>query len=91
MALGSVIKSHPTSISPSPSLIAAYVVAIFLGQIGYCILLVIARKPETKVSSALPASTWSILSILQTTLVKAVGLSLVFANWLMALWAISWV
>ncbi|KAG0698943.1 hypothetical protein DFH29DRAFT_983708 [Suillus ampliporus] len=71
---GSVIKSHPTSISPSPSLIAAYVAAIFLGQIGYCILLVMARKPETK-----------------TTLVRAVGLSLVFANWLMALWAISWV
>ncbi|KAG1840247.1 hypothetical protein F4604DRAFT_1833196 [Suillus subluteus] len=71
---GSIIKSHPTSISPSPSLIAAYIVAIFLGQIGYCVLLVVARKPETK-----------------TTLVKGVGLSLVFANWLMALWAVSWV
>ncbi|KAG1741257.1 hypothetical protein EDB19DRAFT_1704993 [Suillus lakei] len=71
---GSIIESHPTSISPSPSLIAAYVVAIFLGQIGYCTLLVIARKPETK-----------------TTLVRGVGLSLVFANWLMALWAVSWV
>ncbi|KAG2132099.1 hypothetical protein DEU56DRAFT_813089 [Suillus clintonianus] len=71
---GSIIKSHPTSISPSPNLIAAYIVAIFLGQIGYCILLVIARKPETK-----------------TTLVKGVGLSLVFANWLMAIWAICWI
>lgn len=71
---GSIIKSHPTSISPSPNLIAAYIVAIFLGQIGYCTLLVVARKPETK-----------------TTLVKGVGLSLVYANWLMALWAICWV
>ncbi|KAG2363788.1 hypothetical protein BDR07DRAFT_1403321 [Suillus spraguei] len=61
---GSIIKSHPTSISPSPNLIAAYIVAIFLGQIGYCTLLVVARKPETK-----------------TTLVKGVGLSLVYANW----------
>lgn len=73
-SIASVIKSHPTSISPSPHLITAYVVAIFLGQIGYCILLVVARKPETK-----------------TTLVKGVGLSLVFANWLMALWAVCWV
>ncbi|OAX38340.1 hypothetical protein K503DRAFT_166279 [Rhizopogon vinicolor AM-OR11-026] len=45
---GDIMKSHPTSISPSPRIIAAYVVAIFLGQIGYCVLLVIARKPETK-------------------------------------------
>ncbi|KAG1837346.1 hypothetical protein C8R48DRAFT_743561 [Suillus tomentosus] len=71
---GSIIESHPTSISPSPSLISAYAIAICLGQIGYCTLLVVARKPETK-----------------TTIVKGVGLSLVFANWLMALWAVCWV
>ncbi|KAG2134873.1 uncharacterized protein EDB93DRAFT_1171653 [Suillus bovinus] len=73
-SVGSIINSHPTSISPSPNLIAAYVIAIFLGQIGYCTLLVVARKPETK-----------------TTLVRGVGLSLVFANWLMALWAVCWI
>ncbi|KAG2093305.1 uncharacterized protein F5147DRAFT_720984 [Suillus discolor] len=63
---GTIIKSHPTSISPSPSLISAYVAT------AHCS--VVARKPETK-----------------TTIVKGVGLSLVFANWLMALWAVCWV
>jgi branched-subunit amino acid ABC-type transport system permease component len=43
-------------------------------QIGYCVLLVLATKPETK-----------------KTLVKAVGLSLVLSNFLMAVWAITWV
>lgn len=51
--LGSIIELHPTSISPSPSIIAVYVVVILLGQIGYCTLLVIARKPETKASALL--------------------------------------
>jgi len=55
-------------------LIAPYVLLIYVGQIGYCILLVFARKPETK-----------------KTLVKDVGLSLVFSNWVMAAWAIAWV
>jgi len=45
-----------------------------VGQVGYCILLVFARKPETK-----------------STIVKGVGLALVFANWAMAGWAIAWV
>ena len=30
-------------------MIAVYLVAIYLGQIGYCVLLVLARKRETKV------------------------------------------
>jgi len=68
-----VTKAHPTSISPRPELIAIYVIAIYAGQIGYCILLVLARKPETK-----------------KALVKGVGLSLVYANWVMAGWAIAW-
>lgn len=46
---GGISKLHPTAISPRPSVIAAYVGAIYLGQIGYCLLLVMARKPETKV------------------------------------------
>ncbi|KAG1760029.1 hypothetical protein EDD22DRAFT_903298 [Suillus occidentalis] len=68
-SIGSIIELHPTSISPSPRIIAVYVVVILLGQVGYCTLLVIARKPET----------------------KELVLSLVFANWLMALWAVFWV
>lgn len=30
-------------------MIAVYIVAIWIGQIGYCILLVLAHKEETKV------------------------------------------
>lgn len=73
-SLGDVTRSHPASISPWAPAIATYIFAIYLGQIGYCILLVIARKPETK-----------------NTIVKGVGLALVFANWVMAGWAIAWV
>jgi len=71
--IGKVTKAHPTSISPRPFLIAIYVIAIYASQIGYCLLLVLARKPETK-----------------KTLVNGVGLSLVYANWVMAGWAIAW-
>ena len=49
---GDVTRSHPASISPWAPAIAAYVLAIYLGQVGYCILLVIARKPETKARSS---------------------------------------
>ncbi|KAK1229927.1 hypothetical protein PQX77_007026 [Marasmius sp. AFHP31] len=73
-SLGSVARRFPTSISPKPLVVAVYVAAIFLGQIGYCLLLVLVRKPETK-----------------KTLTSGVGLALVFANWVMALWAVSWV
>lgn len=52
-SIGGVSKLHPTSISPRPSIIAAYVGVIFLGQIGYCLLLVLAGKPETKVRSGI--------------------------------------
>jgi hypothetical protein len=45
---GDVTRSHPASISPSPRVIAAYILAIYLGQVGYCVLLVLARKSETK-------------------------------------------
>ncbi|KIK96998.1 hypothetical protein PAXRUDRAFT_137213 [Paxillus rubicundulus Ve08.2h10] len=69
-----VMKLHPTSISPQPAWVATYVIIIYVFQVGYCLLLVFARKVETK-----------------SALVKAVGLSLVFANWAMAFWAIAWV
>jgi len=69
-----IISLYPASISPHPAWLSVYVVLIYLFQVGYCLLLVFSRNPDTK-----------------KTLVKAVGLSLVFANWAMALWAISWV
>ncbi|KAK7460908.1 hypothetical protein VKT23_008836 [Stygiomarasmius scandens] len=73
-SISGISTRHPTSISPRPMVIAVYVAAIYVGQIGYCMLLVLARKEETK-----------------KTLIKGVGLSLVLANWVMAIWAISWV
>ncbi|KAJ6610466.1 hypothetical protein B0H10DRAFT_2166051 [Mycena sp. CBHHK59/15] len=76
-SIRTIAKLYPTSISPKPAVISVYVAAMYLGQIGYCVLLVLARKPETKVR--------------MRTLTKGVGLSLVFANWIMALWAVAWV
>ena len=40
---------YPSSISPRPLLIATYLLLVYVGQVGYCILLVMARKKETKV------------------------------------------
>ncbi|KAG7095775.1 hypothetical protein E1B28_006480 [Marasmius oreades] len=73
-SLGAVARRFPTSITPKTILVSIYVAVLFLGQLGYCLLLVLARKPETK-----------------KTLTSGVGLALVFANWVMALWAVSWV
>jgi hypothetical protein len=71
--LGEISTLYPAAIAPSPNMIAIYIVAIYLGQVGYCVLLVLAKKPETK-----------------NTMVRGVGLPLVFSNWLMAGWAIAW-
>jgi len=64
----------PTSITPKTAMIATFVFVIYAAQIGYCILLVLVRKPETK-----------------ATLTKGVGMGIVIANWLMALWPIFFV
>lgn len=47
--IAGISKTHPTAISPKPIIIAVYVLAIFLGQLAYCIFLDLAIKPETKV------------------------------------------
>lgn len=39
---------YPSSISPKPLLIATYLLLVYVGQVGYCILLVMAKKQETK-------------------------------------------
>ena len=57
-----VSRLHPTSITPNASIIGAYLAVVFLGQIGYCLLLVVASKPETKVSYY-PCQHWGALFI----------------------------
>lgn len=42
-------KMYPSSISPKPLLVATYLLLVYVGQVGYCILLVMAKKQETKV------------------------------------------
>ena len=48
-SIAEVSRLHPTSITPNATAIGIYVAVIYLGQIGYCLLLVLASKPETKV------------------------------------------
>ncbi|KZT28208.1 hypothetical protein NEOLEDRAFT_1109013 [Neolentinus lepideus HHB14362 ss-1] len=72
--IGDISSLHPTPITPAKMPIAVYAILIYVFQIGYCLLLVLARKPETK-----------------KTFLKGVGISLVFANWVVAFWAIAWV
>jgi hypothetical protein len=43
----------PTSITPKTAMIATYLFIIYGAQIGYCVLLVAVRKPETKVNFSL--------------------------------------
>ncbi|KAJ3840941.1 hypothetical protein F5878DRAFT_723361 [Lentinula raphanica] len=47
-SIGEISNQYPTSISPKPIIIAIYVAAIYAGQLGYCVLIVLARKAETK-------------------------------------------
>ncbi|KAI5120385.1 hypothetical protein M0805_000165 [Coniferiporia weirii] len=46
--LGKIAKMYPTSLTPSPSFTAAYLMAVYIMQVGYCVVLVLARKRETK-------------------------------------------
>lgn len=48
---GEISKLYPATIAPSPYLISIYVTFVYIGQLGYCVLLVLARRPETKVDS----------------------------------------
>lgn len=47
--LGKVIENNVAALSPSPPVLGAYVAVLFLGQIGYCVLLIMASKRETMV------------------------------------------
>ncbi|KAF8719204.1 hypothetical protein AX14_011338 [Amanita brunnescens Koide BX004] len=72
--ISKVIENNVAAFSPSPPVLGAYVAVLFLGQIGYCVLLIMASKRET-----------------MYTLIKGVGMSLVTANFVMALCAVCWV
>lgn len=39
----------PTSITPKTAMIGVYIAFIWIAQLGYCVLLVLVRKAETKV------------------------------------------
>ena len=56
-SIAQVSRLFPTSITPNASAIGIYVAVVFLGQIGYCLLLVVASKSETKVSILLSMAT----------------------------------
>ncbi|KAH9941168.1 uncharacterized protein BXZ73DRAFT_42202 [Epithele typhae] len=72
--VGQIFELYPSSITPQPYMVAVYIVGIYILQVGYCILLVFARAPETK-----------------RALIKGCGMPLMLSNWVMALWAISWI
>lgn len=71
---GQVSYRRPTALSPNTPIIGVYILALYVMQVGHCVLLVLATKQETK-----------------QALTKAVGYSLVFSNFVMAIWAIAWV
>ncbi|KDQ56859.1 hypothetical protein JAAARDRAFT_36328 [Jaapia argillacea MUCL 33604] len=64
--IGQVSKLYPNPLTPSNAVIAMYATLVYIGQIGYCLLLVFARKKETKqtflkgVGLALVSSNWVI-------------------------------
>ncbi|KII91749.1 hypothetical protein PLICRDRAFT_38586 [Plicaturopsis crispa FD-325 SS-3] len=90
-SIGEVAKQHRTSISPRSSLIAAYLVAVYVGQLGYCFLLVLARKPETKktlvkgVGFALVLANWVMAAWAVTWVFKLFIASTVFLGILVVL------
>ncbi|PCH36895.1 hypothetical protein WOLCODRAFT_109337 [Wolfiporia cocos MD-104 SS10] len=85
--LGKISELYPATIAPNPSLIAIFVTLIYIGQIGYCVLLVLARKQETKtalvqgvglplvIANGLMAA-WAISWVLQAFLVSTIMLGM---------------
>ncbi|KAH8112264.1 hypothetical protein DFH11DRAFT_1511975 [Phellopilus nigrolimitatus] len=46
--LGEIARMYPTSLTPSPVFIGIYIAAVYIMQIGYCVVLILAHKSETK-------------------------------------------
>lgn len=55
---------YPTSLTPRPSLIGTYIAAVYIMQVGYCVVLVMARKTETKVGPPLSCIYMTLLTFL---------------------------
>lgn len=87
---GQITRMYPTSLTPKPSLIGTYIAAVYIMQVGYCVILVLARKTETKVSFPPSYNFNTGLTRMQQALIKGTGISLVLANWVMGFWAIAW-
>ncbi|KAF9045594.1 hypothetical protein BJ165DRAFT_1478385 [Panaeolus papilionaceus] len=91
-----VLRLHPTVFSPSTGVVAAYVGVVALGMVGYCLILVVVRKEETKaavikgvgpslVIANITMALWSIAWVLQwflacTILQGLLLLLLIYAN-----------
>jgi len=48
--IAEINKQYPTLLSPNAILLGLYWVVVYALQIGFCLILVTARKDETKVS-----------------------------------------
>jgi hypothetical protein len=48
-SLDGISHDFRTVLTPKSWMTQMYIIAIWVGQIGYCALLVLVRKPETKV------------------------------------------
>ncbi|KAH9834941.1 uncharacterized protein C8Q71DRAFT_710490 [Rhodofomes roseus] len=94
--LGEISRLYPATIAPNPNVLSIYVTFVYIGQLGYCILLVLARRPETKAAMVkgvgMPLvianwvmAGWAIAWVLQAFLVAAVAqgillVLLIYAN-----------
>ncbi|VDB83157.1 unnamed protein product [Peniophora sp. CBMAI 1063] len=85
--VGEITKWHPAALSPHTWVIGIYILAIYILQVGYCVILVFVRKPETKatvvkgVGLALVLSNWvmafwSIAWVLQGFIISTILLGL---------------
>lgn len=86
----------PTSITPQTAMIATFVLVLYVAQIGYCVLLVLVRKRETKatltkgVGTSLVIANWLMalwpiffileLWLLSTIILGALIATLIYAN-----------
>lgn len=85
-----ISEIYATPFNPKPTILGVYWLGTFVLLIGYCFILMIAKKPETKVC---PSPAWSSeLNVhrmnhrsTQETIVNGVGLRLVFIQWAMAI------
>lgn len=56
VSTGYVGRKHPTYVTPNDRLLLIYWAVLYLLQIGFSLLLVLGRKPETKVSRTSPCN-----------------------------------